>query len=160
MTEASSISPGNPDRITELGAQYKFEIADTIDSLAQMIHKTNVEKGFWDSPHQEAIATLYASHQTPAVKQAISYLESLPLRNTGELLMLEVSELAEALEGARHGNPPDQHLPQYPSEAVELADCIIRILDHAEGRGYQLGEIILAKAIFNASRPHKHGKKF
>ena len=49
-------------------------------------------------------------------------------RNLGEMCMLMVSELAEALEAYRK-NLHDDHLPQYWGEHVEIADCLIRALD-------------------------------
>jgi len=48
-------------------------------------------------------------------------------RNIGELLMLVVSEIAEAMEGHRK-NLRDDHLPDRSMIEVELADAMIRIL--------------------------------
>lgn len=53
-------------------------------------------------------------------------------RNVGELLMLAVSELAEALEGHRK-NLQDDKLPHRSMFEVEIADCMIRLLDIAGG---------------------------
>lgn len=60
-------------------------------------------------------------------------------RNILELGMLTSSELAEALEGHRK-NKMDDHLPQYPMAVVELADCVIRVLDSMGGLGYSFSE--------------------
>jgi hypothetical protein len=49
-------------------------------------------------------------------------------RNVGELLMLVVSELSEALEGHRK-NLQDDHLPRRKMFEVELADVVIRVCD-------------------------------
>lgn len=49
-------------------------------------------------------------------------------RNWGEMCMLVVSELAEALEGHRKGLMDDK-LPHRPMLEVELADALIRLLD-------------------------------
>ena len=70
------------------------------------------------------------------------------------------SELSECLEGLRDGNPPDKHLPQFPGPVVELADVIIRAMDMAAKNQWQLGEAIVAKINYNATREHKHGRKF
>ncbi len=63
-------------------------------------------------------------------------------RNKGELLMLCVSELAEAMEGERKSKPNaplmDDHLPYRAMAEVELADALIRIFDFAGGFGYKL----------------------
>ncbi|MGE3404362.1 MAG: hypothetical protein AB7K63_17355 [Vicinamibacterales bacterium] len=54
-------------------------------------------------------------------------------RNDGEMLMLVVTELAEALEGDRKGLMDDK-LPHRPMPEVELADAYIRVLDIAGHR--------------------------
>lgn len=88
-------------------------------------------------------------------------------RNKGELIALMHSELSECLEGERK-NLMDDHLPHRKMAEVELADTIIRILDYAEGFGYNVGGAIIQKLMYNRKREdHKHearekadGKKF
>lgn len=53
-------------------------------------------------------------------------------RNKGELLMLVITELAEACEGIRK-NLMDDKLPHRTMEEVEMADAFIRLLDFAGG---------------------------
>lgn len=53
-------------------------------------------------------------------------------RNKGELLMLVITELAEAVEGIRK-NLVDDKLPHRKMEEVEMADAYIRLLDYAGG---------------------------
>lgn len=87
--------------------------------------------------------------------------------NVGELLMLCVSELAEAMEGHRK-NLMDDKLPHRKMVEVELADCVIRCFDMAGGLGLDLGAAIAEKLVFNtqredhqiAARQGEHGKKF
>lgn len=92
----------------------------------------------------------------------------LPLtRNVGEMLMLTVSELSEAMEGHRKGLMDDK-LPSRKMFEVELADAIIRIFDIAGGLGLDLGGAFCEKMEYNAVREdHKHearkapgGKKY
>ena len=88
-------------------------------------------------------------------------------RNVGELLMLIVSECAEAMEGHRKGLNDDK-LPHRPMIEVELADALIRICDAAEGLGLDLPGAVAEKMAFNAVREdHKRehrlgvgGKKY
>lgn len=72
-------------------------------------------------------------------------------RNVGELLMLVVSEVAEAMEGHRKGLM-DDHLPNRPMIEVELADAVIRIADMAGALGLDLGGAIADKLAYNAAR--------
>ncbi len=95
---------------------------------AREVHRTAKEKGWWSGE-----------------------------RNNGEIIALIHSEISEALESLRHGNPPDEHLPEYAGVEVELADAIIRIMDFGEARGYRIAEAVEAKIVYNATRPHKHG---
>lgn len=88
-------------------------------------------------------------------------------RNTGELLMLVVSEIAEAMEGARK-NLPDDKLPHRKMLEVELVDALIRIFDFAGAKGLDLQGAYEEKMAFNATRvdhshehrKSEHGKKF
>lgn len=69
------------------------------------------------------------------------------------------SELSEALEGLRHGNPPDDKIPEFSSAEAEMADVIIRIMDCAAYNGWRVAEAIEAKRAFNSTRTYKHGGK-
>lgn len=101
------------------------------NALAQDLHQNARDKGFWDNP-----------------------------RNDSEMIMLAVTELAEAVEGLRHGNPPSDHIPEFTAVEEEFADAIIRLAEQAAGRGWRVGEAIEAKRAFNRTRPIRHGKHF
>lgn len=107
------------------------QFVDAIESMAQAVHQNAVNKGFWEGP-----------------------------RNDGELIALMHSELSEALEALRHGNPPSDKIPLFSGAEEELADCLIRMFDMTAGRGYRLGEAIVAKIAYNAGRAYRHGKTF
>lgn len=72
-------------------------------------------------------------------------------RNNGEMMMLMVSEIAEAMEGDRK-KKMDNHLPHRLNVEVELADAVIRIFDFAGARGLNLGAAIFEKIQYNMSR--------
>lgn len=76
-------------------------------------------------------------------------------RNIGEMLMLTVSELAEAMEGDRKGLMDDK-LPHRRQLEVEIADAMIRLFDMCGGLGLDVGGAFVEKMDYNASRPdHK-----
>jgi NTP pyrophosphatase (non-canonical NTP hydrolase) len=125
-----------------------------INELAAEIYAQNKAKGFWDTE-----------------------------RNVGELLMLIVSELAEALEAHRKekvsdsGNMLLMLASGYTWEEAadlkrafekeikdtfedEIADAAIRIFDLAGGLGIDLDFHIQQKLAYNKTRPFKHGKKY
>lgn len=79
-------------------------------------------------------------------------------RNNGELLALIHSEISEGLEALRKPGPSD-HIPLFSGIEEELADAVIRIMDMAQARGYNLAEAIIAKHRFNQTRPIRHGGK-
>jgi NTP pyrophosphatase (non-canonical NTP hydrolase) len=84
-----------------------------------------------------------------------------PAKSPVECHMLMVSELAEATEEVRVANPDiyisDKGKPE--GEAVELADCIIRIADYFGYKGWDLEQILISKMDYNDTRPHRHGNK-
>lgn len=98
-----------------------------LNELADNVHAANIK--WWLNPH---------------TGQPIE-------RNVGEVLMLCTSELAEALEGHRK-NLMDDKLPHRKMIEVELADCLIRILDIASGLKLDIGGAYIEKMEYNAKR--------
>ena len=111
------------------------DAAYVLNALSRMVHKANAK--WWVDINTGALLK----------------------RNVGELLMLAVSELSEALEGHRK-NLDDDHLPNRKMFEVELADCIIRIFDMAAGLGYDIGGAFEEKMKYNLSRvDHTHAHR-
>jgi NTP pyrophosphatase (non-canonical NTP hydrolase) len=99
--------------------------------MQQAIHENSKAHGWWDDPRQ------------------------LP-----EIIALCHSELSEALEEFRAGMPVIYEVGNKPEGVVvELADCVIRILDFVEYLGYDLGVVIGEKHEYNKTRPYRHGGK-
>jgi len=115
-----------------MNSKEKLELSILLEGLQDEIHATAREKGWWDNERSDA-----------------------------ELIALEHSELSEALESARHGHPPDDKIPDFSGTEAELADVLIRIFDHAAGKGHNVIGAMFAKIEMNKGREKMHGgKKF
>jgi NTP pyrophosphatase (non-canonical NTP hydrolase) len=115
----------------------------SINKLAKQVHDIAKEKGWWESE-----------------------------RSTPECIALMHSELSEALEAYRvygdgveashcYSLDPAEGICSTKPEgvAVELADCIIRILDLCAQRGWDIEDAIKAKVKYNKTRSYRHGNK-
>lgn len=85
----------------------------TLAALAERINRTSTAHGFWPTDREEALEALTRidlnlnAGGEPNEDMALirRYVEAQAVRNMGEMLMLAVSELAEALEEDRDGQP-------------------------------------------------------
>ena len=100
----------------------------TIQEWVEVCHSSSREKGFWEKE-----------------------------RNVGEMLMLIVSELGEAVEAHRHGKHGMEAKDTFEDE---LADTAIRLFDMCGGLGIDLEKQIEWKMNFNKSREKLHGKAY
>lgn len=117
--------------------------ASNINETAKLLYADNAKRGFWDWPSPEAKLDV------------VEY----SLMKKAEKIALMHSELSEALEGIRKPAASDK-IPEFTCEEEEMADLYIRLMDYAGGFNLRLGDAIVAKLAYNATRPYKHGKKF
>lgn len=114
----------------------EFDASRTINAMAKSVNDWAVSKGWWENGKEKSL---------------------------GEQIVMFHSELSEALEEYRNGHGPSEiyYGPDGKPEGVpvELADCIIRILDTAGHYGMDLEQAIAEKMDYNATRPYRHGNK-
>lgn len=123
-------------------------------------------------------AISYKIHKNAKAK---GFFEDGNRKNIGEMLMLIVTEVSEAMEADRIGkradwsydNPPiiqpeqidDKKFCELFEKEVkntfedEMADIVIRVMDMCAFKGIDLEWHILQKIRYNETRPHKHGGK-
>lgn len=89
------------------------------------------------------------------------------LNDTPEKIALMHSELSEALEAYRRRegffwNIASTEVPEAMKPegiAIELADCVIRIMHYLSTFGISLQEALELKMAYNLKRPYRHGDK-
>ena len=124
------------DRVTaQVGASINVlqpSLVALVDQLQGLVYAAMVAKGFWGYDQD----------------------------NFGLKTALVHSEVSEMLEANRKSIGADDKIPEFTGEEAEAADAIIRLLDMSGRYNWHLGEAIVAKMLFNLTRPHKHGKAY
>ncbi len=133
----------------------------SFNDIQRLVNQTAHDKGWYESSLADQLKELDQHYVSQGGEICTTAWRELGGIEDARRIALMHSELSEGLEGLRHGNPPSDHIPEFSSIEEELADCIIRIMDVSQERGWKVAEAIEAKRKFNNTRTHRHGgKKF
>lgn len=137
----------------------------TLNGLAQDINDNAVAHGFWEAERNfgEMVALMH-SELSEALEE---HRSGRPAEwfQIGDQRVYRVKDRS----GADWTTDPDglsddgtwtgvQAKPE--GTAVELADCLIRILDTMHSLGVDIDGVVARKMAYNAARPYKHGKAY
>ena len=119
----------------------------TFNEWAKAIHELAVEKGWWDEPREfGTVVALCHSELSEALEE---------YRNDRPMLYVE-----NVLGSERLTDPAFFRQYEKPEGiAVELVDCMIRILDYLGKEGVDVDQVLRLKFNYNRLRPHRHGGK-
>lgn len=135
------------------------DVKAALEFLQRSIHQTAVAKGWWNDHNKlkEAVRLYNEGYHASPESTIASNLPDVLFRTAKSMLC--VSEIAEGVEALRNNDAPDDKLPQFPGQAVEMADDIIRQLDLAARFNLPVIDALIAKMEFNIKRAYMHGGK-
>ena len=150
MSKKENLDP-TPESIIGVELSLIKRTVENMEALERVAYTRMLEAGFWKRRHR--IINVMNIHSLEEATEGEGRRIVLM-----EALALITSEIGEAVEGVRK-DAKDEHLPQYESVSVELADAIIRILDLSGGLGLNVPGAIRDKMEFNrTAREKMHGK--
>jgi NTP pyrophosphatase (non-canonical NTP hydrolase) len=114
-----------------------------------------IEKGFWKSRNLivEACKAYELEYEVGNLSDAARAAVNC------QALALVGTEVSEMVEGIRHGNGPDDKIPEFSAAEAEAADVYLRLMDLAHGNGWRVAEAVIAKIAMNKTRAAMHGGK-
>lgn len=142
-----------PERLQDA----ELDFVESHNFLAAYHHEIMIEKGFWES--RNMIVEACKSYRGEGGQVFPDLVDAALAAVDCQALALVTTEVSEMVEGIRHGNEPDDKIPQFSAAEAEAADVYLRLMDLAHGRGWRIAEAVVAKIEMNKSREKMHGGK-
>ena len=133
-----------------------------LTEFSKEVHQNAMDHGWWEKEvtFGEVIALCH-SELSEALQE---YRDGMPMEyRRCEFYRHQVSKIAcekEKCSANLTGGCDERYISDKPEGvAVELADCILRILDYCGKEGIDIERILLEKHDYNKGRPYRHGGK-
>lgn len=137
----------------------------TLNELAGRINRTATAHGFWDEERNfgEMIALMH-SELSEALEEhrenkPVVYFKALNSSKVWHDVYTRDGGRTYYYVGTTISVPKGSRLKP-EGAAVELADCLIRILNTMASLGVNIDDVVEEKMAFNDGREHKHGKAY
>lgn len=129
-----------------------------LNELAKEIHKNAVAHGWWETERSfPEIIALCHSELSEALEEYRNGNNELYFKGQDNSQNFYILSLSQYVYYASQGIIKEELSPE--GIAIELADCIIRILDYCSHVGIDIDSIIKLKTEYNKKRPYRHGGK-
>lgn len=130
-----------------------------ISQLQKDIHQNAKEKGFWEDGAKPELIPEKLCLMHSEISEALEAYRENP---HGSDIIFRKDGINYPLSVCKRGTYGTGHFLDGTHKpeglGVELADCVIRILDFCQAYDIDLAEAIEIKMKYNATRPYKHGK--
>lgn len=137
-----------------------------LNELVKTCHDKAVDNGFWESQRNFGeMLMLVTSELSEALEENRSVnvhrLYYKDVESGKNVVGHDVYHDPDTKLAFKVSDEGEDALPLKPEgEIVELVDAVIRLFDILGSYDVNVEEIILEKLAYNASRGHKHGKKY
>lgn len=131
-----------------------------LNELARKIHKNAINHGWWEAerPFSEVVALCH-SELSEALEEYRAGRANTWFRCEEAVGAGNPDITCNSGCESYDTKPCKWFNPKPEGIAVEMADCLIRILDWAAHEGLDMDSIIAMKMAYNENRPYRHGGK-
>lgn len=122
----------------------------SLNAFAEAVHENAVAHGWWNTPptFPEIVAMCHCELS-----------EALQQYRDGGALVQTCAECEHKQACKEDGVPLTNERCKPEGIAVEMIDCVLRILDWCAAEGVDVEKLLRTKHRYNIGRPYRHGNK-